>query len=127
MTQRERPLSPHLDVYRWQISNTLSIVHRATGFALSLGALALVGWLVSIASGADTYETVHAVHSSFLGRLALFGWTFCFFYHCCNGIRHLCWDAGKGFDKRTAQRSGMAVVTAALFLTAGLWVAAWIG
>ncbi len=121
MAHSDRPLSPHLSVYRWQISNTLSIVHRMTGFALSFGALALVGWLVSISAGYDAYSTVNGLYGSVIGSLALFGWTFCFFYHCCNGIRHLCWDIGKGFEKRTAQQSGLLVVAAALVLTVGLW------
>ena len=127
MAQTERPLSPHLSVYRWQISNTLSIVHRATGFALSLGALALVGWLVSIAAGGGTYASVQAVYAGLIGRLALAGWTFCFFYHCCNGIRHLFWDIGKGFDKQAARQSGMLVVAAAIVLTVGLWAVALAG
>ena len=121
MAHSDRPLSPHLSVYRWQISNTLSIVHRMTGFALSFGALALVGWLVSISAGYDAYSTVNGLYSSVIGSLALFGWTFCFFYHCCNGIRHLCWDIGKGFEKRTAQQSGLLVVAVAFVLTVGLW------
>jgi succinate dehydrogenase / fumarate reductase cytochrome b subunit len=127
MAHSERPLSPHLSVYRWQISNTLSIVHRMTGFALSFGALALIGWLVSIVAGYDAYSTVNQLYGSIIGVIALFGWTFCFFYHCCNGIRHLCWDIGKGFEKRTAQQSGLLVVAAALVLTVGLWAVVWTG
>ena len=124
MSQVQRPLSPHLSVYRWQISNTLSIIHRMTGFALSLGALVLVAWLVSVASGGNTYEAFNALMGSPVGLIALFGWSFCFFYHCCNGIRHLFWDIGKGFDKTRAQQSGILVIVAALLLTAGLWLAA---
>jgi len=122
MAHIERPLSPHLSVYRWQISNTLSIVHRATGFALSFGALALVGWLVSIVVGYDAYSTANSLFGSIIGSIALFGWTFSFFYHLCNGIRHLFWDVGKGFDKLHAQRSGLFVVAAAVVFTIGLWV-----
>ena len=121
MAHSDRPLSPHLAVYRWKISNTLSIVHRMTGVALSFGALALVGWLVSIVSGYETYSVASYLFGSIIGSLALFGWTFCFFYHLCNGIRHMCWDVGKGFDRLRAQQSGILVLATALILTVVLW------
>lgn len=124
MAQAERPLSPHLGVYRWQISNTLSILHRATGVALSVGALVLVGWLISIAAGFNAYARVVAWLAGPIGALMLFGWTFCFFYHLGSGVRHLFWDAGRGFDKATAQRSGWAVVISSLVLTAVFWALA---
>lgn len=122
MIRRHQPLSPHAGIYRWQISNTLSIVHRLTGLALSVGALALVAWLVSIVAGYGSYSLVNNLFGSVIGSLALVAWTFCFFYHLCNGIRHLFWDIGKGFDLRRAQQSGMLVVATALILTVGLWV-----
>jgi len=122
MNPGDRPLSPHLAVYRWQSSNTLSIIHRMTGVALSFGAFALVGWLIAIvADYGGSYSLVNNLFKSIIGSLALFGWTFSFFYHLCNGIRHMFWDIGKGFDLRRAQQSGMLVVAAALILTAGLW------
>lgn len=124
MARAERPLSPHLGVYRWQISNSLSILHRAAGVALSVGALVLSGWLISVAVGYDAYARVAAWLAGPIGALLLFGWTFCFFFHLGNGIRHLVWDAGKGYEKATARRSGWAVVIAALVLTAGFWVLA---
>ncbi|RLA26905.1 MAG: succinate dehydrogenase, cytochrome b556 subunit [Gammaproteobacteria bacterium] len=117
----DRPLSPHLAIYSWKISSTLSIVHRMTGVALSFGALVLVGWLVSIVSGYNMYSVVNDLLSSIIGSLALFGWTFCFFYHLCNGIRHMCWDVGKGFERLRAQQSGMLVLAVAIILTVGLW------
>lgn len=123
MNSSDRPLSPHLAVYRWQSSNTLSIIHRMTGVALSFGAVALVGWLVSFVAGYGTYSLVNNLFASVIGSLALFGWTFSFFYHLCNGIRHLFWDIGKGFDLRRARQSGVLVVVVALVLTAGLWIA----
>ncbi len=123
----DRPLSPHLMIYRWQISNTLSIIHRATGFAMSFGALALIVWLLSIANGYDAYSIASSLFGSILGTLALFGWTFCFFYHLCNGIRHMFWDIGKGFDKQVARQSGLFVVSAAIVLTVGLWAVVLIG
>jgi len=122
MARTDRPLSPHLSVYRWQISNTLSILHRMTGFGLSIGAFALVGWLVSIAAGYDAYSLAGSLFGSVTGTLALFGWSFCFFYHLCNGIRHMCWDVGKGFEKPRARQSGMLVVAVAIVLTVGLWI-----
>ncbi len=123
----DRPLSPHPMIYRWQISNTLSIIHRATGFAMSFGALALIVWLLSIANGYDAYSIASSLFGSILGTLALFGWTFCFFYHLCNGIRHMFWDIGKGFDKQVARQSGLFVVSAAIVLTVGLWAVVLIG
>ncbi len=122
MAHSDRPLSPHLAVYRWKISNTLSIVHRMTGVALSFGAVALVAWLVSIVAGYDTYSVVNYLFSSIIGNLALFGWTFCFFYHLCNGVRHMYWDVGKGFDRLRAQQSGMLILAISLILTVGLWI-----
>lgn len=124
MSQVSRPLSPHLQVYRWQISNTLSILHRLTGVALALGALALVGWLLALASGQSAYADFNAVLGSLPGQLALVGWTFSFFYHLCNGLRHLVWDAGYGFEKAVARKSGIAVVAAAGLLTILFWVVA---
>lgn len=124
MARVERPLSPHLGIYRWQVSNTLSIIHRGTGLLLAIGALFLVGWLVSIVAGFNTYVRFNAFFQGPVGVLMLFGWTFCFFYHLGNGIRHLFWDAGKGFEMRQARASGWAVVIAAVLLTAGFWVSA---
>lgn len=124
MSQVSRPLSPHLQVYRWQISNTLSILHRLTGVVLALGGLALVAWLLALASGQAAFTGANALLGSLVGQLALVGWTLCFFYHLCNGLRHLAWDAGHGFDKAVARKSGIAVVTAAVLLTVIFWVVA---
>jgi len=124
MSQVSRPLSPHLQVYRWQISNTLSILHRLTGVALSLGGFSLVAWLLALASGQAAFAGANALLGSLVGQLALVGWTVCFFYHLCNGLRHLAWDAGHGFEKATARKSGIAVVTAAVLLTAVFWTIA---
>ena len=121
MADGDRPLSPHLGIYRWEISNSLSILHRMTGVMLSVGALLLVGWLVSVVAGDDLYSTLYALLSSFLGRLMLFGWTFCFFYHFGNGIRHLFWDAGHGFEKQRARITGWMVVTFSIAMTLVFW------
>jgi succinate dehydrogenase / fumarate reductase cytochrome b subunit len=123
MARSDRPLSPHLDVYAWQTSNVLSILHRITGVALSVGAIALVGWLVSVASGPVAYASVNGFFAGPIGALLLFGWTFCFFYHLANGIRHLFWDAGYGFDKQRARQTGWLAVAVALIITLGIWVA----
>jgi succinate dehydrogenase / fumarate reductase cytochrome b subunit len=127
MIQANRPLSPHLGVYRWQVTNGLSIIHRMTGVGLSVGAVVLTAWLVSIAAGPDAYLGLRGWLDSPLGVLFLLGWTFCFFYHLCNGIRHLCWDAGYGFDLAQARRSGMAVVAGSVALTAIAWLIALFG
>ncbi|MEQ1801741.1 MAG: succinate dehydrogenase, cytochrome b556 subunit [Gammaproteobacteria bacterium] len=124
MSQVSRPLSPHLQVYRWQISNTLSILHRLTGLVLAVGGVALVAWLLALASGQAAFTGANALLGSLLGQLALIGWTFCFFYHLCNGLRHLAWDAGHGFDKAVARKSGIAVVVASALLTVSFWVVA---
>jgi succinate dehydrogenase / fumarate reductase cytochrome b subunit len=121
MSQKDRPLSPHLDVYRWDISNTLSILHRMTGVMLSIGALALVGWLVSVLAGYEAYSGVNAFFHGLFGGLLLLGWTFCFFYHLGNGIRHLFWDAGYGFDQQVARYTGWATFVAAVLFTLLFW------
>src|ERR687892_1500300 len=106
MTARNRPLSPHLQVYRPQLTSVLSISHRVTGVALAVGTLLLVYWLVSAAAGPDSYATAQSVIGSWLGIVLLFGWTYALFYHLCNGIRHLFWDAGYGFELPTVYRTG---------------------
>lgn len=123
MPEVSRPISPHLQVYRWQVSNTLSILHRLTGVALSVGALALVAWLLALASGQTAYLQVSEIFRSWPGQLLLLAWTFCFFFHLCNGIRHLAWDADLGFDKHVARKSGLVVVAVAVVLTVAFWVA----
>ena len=126
MARKDRPLSPFME-YRWQISNTLSILHRMPGVMLAFGALALVGWLVSILAGPAAYGSVNSFFAGPLGALMLFGWTFCFFYHLSNGIRHLSWDAGHGFDKERARQTGWLVVAVALIMTVATWIVAVVG
>ena len=123
----QRPLSPHLQVYRPQITSTLSILHRMTGVALSVGTIVLIYWLFAIASGAEAFAQMQACFSSWIGRLLLFGWSFALFYHLCNGIRHLFWDAGKGYELDTAARSGIAVIVVSIALTIGVWFCAYTG
>jgi succinate dehydrogenase / fumarate reductase cytochrome b subunit len=117
-----RPLSPHLQVYRPQISSVLSICHRISGVALAIGTGLLVSWLVAAASGPAAFATAQDFMGSFLGRLMLFGWTFALFYHLANGIRHLAWDAGYGYDLAAVTRTGWMTVGSAVGLTLFSWV-----
>ncbi len=121
MISSNRPLSPHLQVYRPQITSTLSILHRLTGVVLAFGTLLLTYWLVAAASGPEAFDTAQGLIGSFFGRLLLFGWSFALFYHLCNGIRHLIWDAGYGFEIEAATRSGWMVVGASVVLTLATW------
>lgn len=119
---RDRPLSPHLQIYRWQWTMALSILHRMTGVALAVGTLLLVYWVFAAATGPLAFEQAQSLISHWLGRLLLFGWSFALFYHLCNGIRHLVWDAGKGFELRAAYLSALLVVTASIALTGLAWL-----
>lgn len=124
MTTRSRPLSPHLQVYKPQISSTLSILHRMTGVALAVGLLLLAWWLGAAAYGPDSFERAQEFMNSWLGKLILFGWSVALFYHLANGIRHLAWDFGYGFANDQVTRSGYAVLAATLILTLAAWAAA---
>jgi succinate dehydrogenase / fumarate reductase cytochrome b subunit len=114
----QRPLSPHLQVYRWGITMWLSSLHRITGLLLSLGAVALAVWLIAIASGQESYASVRQMFASGAFKVLLVGWTFCFFLHLANGVRHLAWDTGAGFDKKTISASGWTVIVVAVLATA---------
>jgi len=118
-----RPLSPHLQVYRLPFLANLSILHRATGVALSLGALYLATWVVFASASPSTYAKFQSFNGSIVGRIVLGGWLFCLFYHLFNGIRHLFWDAGYGFEIKESERSGWIVVTATVVATAISWIA----
>ena len=104
------------------MTSMLSILHRITGVALAVGTLLLIYWLVAAASGAEAFASAQALIGSFFGQLLLFGWTFALFYHLCNGIRHLFWDAGIGLEIETAERSGWAVLVATGVLTLASWI-----
>lgn len=119
-----RPLSPHMQIWRWHITMAGSILHRATGVALYVGALILAGWAASLAAGAGAFASYKAALGSPLGKLVLFGLTFAIFYHLANGIRHLAWDQGKGFEPRTADMTGVAAITFAVTATIAVWVIA---
>jgi succinate dehydrogenase / fumarate reductase cytochrome b subunit len=122
MPSHPRPTSPHLQIYRPQLTAITSILHRITGVILAVGTLALVYWLAAAAMGDQSFDTAQAIAGSWIGRLALFGWTLAFFYHFFNGIRHLAWDAGWGFELPAAYRSGWAVIIGAVVLTLLAWI-----
>ena len=118
-----RPLSPHLQVYKPQLTSVLSISHRATGIALSAGTLYLVWQLLAAANGPDAYEIFQGFAGSWLGLLVLLGWSVSLFYHLLNGIRHLFWDAGYGFTLEATYKSGRWVMVGTVALTIVAWVA----
>lgn len=122
MKHSERPLSPHLSIYRWPITMTLSILHRMTGVAMSIGFVVLAIWLIQAAAGPEQYQYFRASMSTLFGRLLLIGWSFAFFLHLANGVRHLVWDTGRGFEKQQARTSAWFVLILAVVLTAALWL-----
>lgn len=123
----ERPLSPFMlgPYYRFQLTSVLSFIHRMTGIGLSLGTVLLVGWLIALAGGPWTYATFAKHLGAWYGQFLLLGWSWSLLYHLCNGVRHLFWDMGYGFEIKTAYRSGYAVVALSLLLTAAVWVLAY--
>ena len=120
----ERPLSPFMfpTWYRFQITSALSILHRLTGIALSVGSILLAWWLIAVAAGGQLFAATHAFIASPIGIVLLVLWSAAFFYHLCSGIRHLVWDLGYGFQIRDAYRSGYAVLIATVLLTALTWL-----
>jgi succinate dehydrogenase / fumarate reductase, cytochrome b subunit len=110
MPASDRPLSPHLQVYRPQITSVLSILHRITGVALTAGTLLLTYWLVAAAYGPEAFADAQGVMGSWIGHLLLWGFTFAVFYHLANGIRHLAWDFGWGFELPQLRATGLAVI-----------------
>lgn len=119
-----RPLSPHLQIYRWQYSMALSILHRVTGCALSVGLLLFVYWLAALASGPQSYERALNVFDHPLTKIALVGFSFAFFYHLANGVRHLSWDTGHGLERKAARASGWVAFIGAIACTALFWFVA---
>jgi len=119
-----RPMSPHLQVWRWHVTMACSILTRATGIALYVGALILAAWAVSLAAGPGPYEGFRHLIGSPLGKLVLFGLTVSAFYHLAAGVRHLVWDAGRGFDPKTADMSGAACIAFGVAAALVLWIGA---
>jgi succinate dehydrogenase / fumarate reductase cytochrome b subunit len=120
----EHPLSPFMfpKWYRFQITSFLSILHRLTGIALTVGSILLAWWLVAVAAGGEVFAATHAVIASPIGLALLFGWSVALFYHLSSGIRHLLWDAGYGFDLKNVYRSGYTVLVATVLLTLLAWL-----
>ena len=118
----ERPLSPHLQVYRWPLPMLMSILHRVTGAGLYFGTLLMAWWLIAAGSGPNAYATVGSFINSFFGRLILFGYTWALIHHMLGGIRHLIWDTGRGFAPH--EREGLALATAigSISLTLLIWI-----
>lgn len=119
-----RPLSPHLQVYRWQLTMALSILHRMTGMALAFGAALLTWWLVSALYGGSAFKTFHDFTSSVVGQLMLFGWVWAFAFHFLNGIRHLVWDTGRWLTLKGAYASGYTVVFLSFICAGAIWCSA---
>jgi len=120
----KRPMSPHLQVYDLPVTAKLSILHRATGAALTAGLLILVFALAAAAGGEESWNSMHAILSSWFGYLVLFGFTFVLYYHFCNGIRHLIWDMGKGLDLESVKKSGQITLIATAVLSLFTWLIA---
>ena len=114
---KERPMSPHLQVYKPQITSVLSIFHRITGVALTFGLILLVAWIFTLSLGEKYFEYFSIFIQSWFGLLILFGFTFALNYHFCNGIRHLFWDAGYGYEIETVYKSGLVVLVVSCSLT----------
>ncbi len=121
MGQHQRPLSPHLQIHRPQLTLILSIVHRITGMALVFGLLLLTWWLIAAAAGPEAFGVAQAFLGSWFGLLVLFGLSLALFYHLCNGVRHLIWDSGHLLEIEGVQRSGWIMLVAAVVLTIIAW------
>ena len=119
---RSRPLSPYVQIWRWHITMVSSILHRVTGVALYFGALILMAFAVSLASGPDAYEGFKGLLGSLLGKIVLFGLTVSVFYHLANGVRHLVWDTGKGFELKTADRTAFGAIAFGVAAAVALWI-----
>lgn len=120
-TQSRRPTSPHLQIYTWGLHMALSIFHRATGVGLGVGTLLLAWWLWAVASGPESYEQFRICMDSIIGKVVLFGFTWALMLHLCNGIRHLFWDMGRGFELDATARSNILVLIGSVVLTLLAW------
>ncbi|PWC36436.1 succinate dehydrogenase, cytochrome b556 subunit [Azospirillum sp. TSO35-2] len=117
-----RPLSPHLQIYKFQWTMALSITHRIMGVGLAVGTLLLTWWLVAAAVGPDAFARAQGFIGSFFGMLLMFGWSIALYYHLCNGIRHLIWDTGKSLELPDAERGAKIVIVATAVLTVLTWI-----
>jgi succinate dehydrogenase / fumarate reductase cytochrome b subunit len=117
MESVKRPLSPHLQVYKPQLTSILSITHRGTGVFLSMGSLFLTCWLAALATSEQAFSNLQQYCTALYGKIILIAFIFSIFYHLSNGIRHLFWDTGKGLDICTAYKSGYAVIASSIIMT----------
>jgi len=122
MSLAKRPLSPHLQIYKPQITSSLSILHRIAGIGLAFGLVILVSWLAAIAGGSETYASFAALAQTTIGQIILFALTLGFFAHLCFGIRHLFWDIGKYLEIKDVYKTGRIAILSALLLTAIVWL-----
>lgn len=121
-----RPLSPHLSIYKFEPSMVMSLLHRVTGVALTVGLVLLTWWLVAAAAGPDYFSVIQGLLGTWIGKLALFGWTFSIFYHLGTGLRHLVFDTGRCMTKEWIERSGWIAVAGAVGLTLLAWIVGFI-
>lgn len=121
MSNHDRPVSPHLSIYRWPITMTLSILHRGTGVALSIGFVVLAMWLFQAAASPENYSVFMSLVDTKVGVVLLVGWSYSFFFHLANGIRHLVWDVGHGFEISQANASAWFVLVTSVLLTVIFW------
>lgn len=119
---KPRPLSPHLTVYRWPVTMTMSILHRVTGAALYVGTLLVAWWLIAAAGPQSYFDFVNGIFGSWIGRFVLFGYTWALIHHMLGGIRHFVWDTGVGMEKHTASRIAWINIVASVVLTLAIWV-----
>jgi succinate dehydrogenase / fumarate reductase cytochrome b subunit len=122
--QAARPLSPHLQIYRWSWTMAMSIAHRATGVALYAGTVLIAAWLVAAASGPAAFDTAQAIAGSWFGLLVLFGYSFVLLHHMAGGVRHFIWDMGKGYDPQTRMNLAKYSVVVSGGLTLLVWIVA---
>ncbi|RDS86549.1 succinate dehydrogenase, cytochrome b556 subunit [Dyella psychrodurans] len=122
MADTQRPLSPHLQIYKWQVQMVTSILHRATGIVLAVGTLLIVWGMLSLAAGEDAFNQFKVCMGSPLGMIVMIGWSWAFFYHLCNGVRHLVQDAGAGYAISQFVRSSWLSVIISMVLTLLVWV-----
>jgi succinate dehydrogenase / fumarate reductase, cytochrome b subunit len=122
----ERPLSPHLQIYRFTWTMAMSIVHRITGAALYAGTFLIVLWLLAAASGPESYATAQWLAGSILGQLILFGYSWALLHHMVGGLRHFIWDAGKGYDASSRMLMAKATLAASILLTVLVWIVAFL-
>ena len=118
----ERPLSPHLTIYKPMLTMLMSIAHRITGFGLYFGTLLLAWWLLAAASGPNAYAGIGSFMSSFIGRIVLFGYTWALMHHMLGGIRHLMWDTGHGFGEHEREWLAIATIVGSIGLTIVIWI-----